>query len=213
MRLPNLPRLRQCLKAAGFELDIALGELQRGHRSNEVFPVHGGNRHEGIANLQVTTNRGDNPTETPIFTGSDDYVGDSESLSNSGYNVVHGSSFIMTLSYTDEGQRPKRFSPTHSRGTPIRPTSQIKPLCIGTKRGERFYSNPRPSRQARSPPASSNLPTRNMTSKQKRPLERGRCAGNSTIDWNYPRIFSVWRPLQITPDVMRGHQVKTGRHD
>ena len=119
--LAKLAEATAMLEAAGFELDIALGELQRGHRSNEVFPVHGGNRHEGIANLQVTTSRGDNPTETPIFTGSNNYVGDSESLSNSGYNVVHGSSFIMTLSYTDEGPEAEAILSYSQSGDPESP--------------------------------------------------------------------------------------------
>jgi len=119
--LAKLAEAKVMLEAAGFELDIALGELQRGHRLNEVFPVHGGNRHEGIANLQVTTSRGDNPTETPIFTGSDDFVSDSESLSNSGYNVVHGSSFIMTLSYTDEGPEAEAILSYSQSGNPDSP--------------------------------------------------------------------------------------------
>ena len=119
--LAKLAKATAMLEEAGFELDIALGELQRSHRSDSVFPVHGGNRHEGIANLQVTTSRGDNPTETPIFTGSDDYVGDSESLSNSGYNVVHGSSFIMTLSYTDEGPEAEAILSYSQSGDPESP--------------------------------------------------------------------------------------------
>ena len=119
--LAKLAEATAMLEAAGFELDTALGELQRGHRLDEIFPVHGGNRHEGIANLQVTTSRGDNPTETPIFTGSDDFVGDSESLSNSGYNVVHGSSFIMTLSYTDEGPEAEAILSYSQSGDPESP--------------------------------------------------------------------------------------------
>ena len=119
--LAKLAEATAMLAAAGFELDIALGELQRGHRADQIFPVHGGNRHEGIANLQVTTSRGDNPTETPIFTGSNDYVGDSKSLSDSGYNVVHGSSFIMTLSYTDEGPEAEAILSYSQSGDPESP--------------------------------------------------------------------------------------------
>ena len=119
--LAKLAEAMAMLAAAGFELDIALGELQRGHRADQIFPVHGGNRHEGIANLQVTTSRGDNPTETPIFTGSNDYVGDSKSLSDSGYNVVHGSSFIMTLSYTDEGPEAEAILSYSQSGDPESP--------------------------------------------------------------------------------------------
>ena len=119
--LAKLAEATAMLAAAGFELDIALGEFQRGHRADQIFPVHGGNRHEGIANLQVTTSRGDNPTETPIFTGSNDYVGDSKSLSDSGYNVVHGSSFIMTLSYTDEGPEAEAILSYSQSGDPESP--------------------------------------------------------------------------------------------
>ena len=32
---------------AGIPLDTPLGEHQRGHRMNKIFPVHGGNRREG----------------------------------------------------------------------------------------------------------------------------------------------------------------------
>ena len=91
------------LQGEGIALDTALGNLQIGHRFDRQYPIHGGNRYEGIANLQVTNTPGNNPTETPIFSGSNRFVADSYSLSETGYNVVHGSSFIMTLGWTDEG--------------------------------------------------------------------------------------------------------------
>ena len=84
----------------------------------EVTPVHGGNRREGIANLQVSATRYSNPTETPIYTGSDVFVTDSESLSETGYNVVHGSSFIMTLAYTDEGPEAQAILSYSQSGDP-----------------------------------------------------------------------------------------------
>ena len=85
---------------------------------SETFPVHGGNRREGIANLQVSATRYSNPTETPIYTGSDTFVADSESLSETGYNVVHGSSFIMTLAYTDEGPQAQAILSYSQSGNP-----------------------------------------------------------------------------------------------
>ena len=85
---------------------------------NEIIPVHGGNRREGIANLQVSATRYSNPTETPIYTGSDKFVADSESLSQTGYNVVHGSSFIMTLAYTDEGPEAQAILSYSQSGDP-----------------------------------------------------------------------------------------------
>ena len=99
-------------------LDTSVGEHQRAHRMSEVISIHGGNRREGIANLQVSATRYSNPTETPIYTGSDAFVADSESLSVTGYNVVHGSSFIMTLAYTDEGPEAQAILSYSQSGDP-----------------------------------------------------------------------------------------------
>ena len=106
------------MQQAGIPLDTPLGEHQRGHRMNEIFPVHGGNRREGIANLQVSATRYSNPTGTPVYTGSDDFIEDSESLSETGYNVVHGSSFIMTLAFTDEGPEAEAILSYSQSGNP-----------------------------------------------------------------------------------------------
>ena len=109
------------LQETGIALDTPLGELQTGHRMDQDFAVHGGNRHEGIANLQVSTSRSNNPTETPVFTGSDAFLGDSPSLSRSGYNVVHGSSFIMTLAFTEQGPRAEAILSYSQSGDPESP--------------------------------------------------------------------------------------------
>lgn len=109
------------LRGEGIALDTALGNLQLGYRFDRQYSVHGGNRHEGIANLQVTNTPGDNPTETPIFSGSDNFVSDSYSLSETGYNVVHGSSFIMTLSWTDEGPEAEALLSYSQSGDPNSP--------------------------------------------------------------------------------------------
>lgn len=106
------------LKASAIALDAPLGDYQKGHRMSEVFALHGGNRREGIANLQESTRRNSNPTETPVFTGSDEFVGDSETLSATGYNVVHGSSFIMTLAFTEEGPRAEAILSYSQSGDP-----------------------------------------------------------------------------------------------
>ena len=116
--LDKLAEAVALMHQAGIPLDTPLGEHQRGHRMNKIFPVHGGNRREGIANLQVSTTRDSNPTETPVFTGSDTFMGDSESLSQTGYNVVHGSSFIMTLAFTDEGPEAEAILSYSQSGDP-----------------------------------------------------------------------------------------------
>ena len=68
--------------------------------------------------MQVSATRYSNPTETPIYTGSDAFMADSESLSETGYNVVHGSSFIMTLAFTDEGPEAEAILSYSQSGNP-----------------------------------------------------------------------------------------------
>ena len=109
------------LGGEGIALDTALGNLQIGHRLDRQYPLHGGNRHEGIANLQVSNSPGNNPTETPIFTGSENFIAGSNSLSETGYNVVHGSSFIMTLGWDDDGPKAEALLSYSQSGDPNSP--------------------------------------------------------------------------------------------
>ena len=119
--LDKLAEAALLLQGEGIALDTALGNLQIGHRFDRQYPLHGGNRHEGIANLQVTNSPGNNPTETPIFSGSDRFVGDSGSLSKTGYNVIHGSSFIMTLGWTEDGPEAEALLSYSQSGDPESP--------------------------------------------------------------------------------------------
>jgi acyl-homoserine-lactone acylase len=121
LALDRLARAVRLLDNEGIGLDTALGNLQIGHRYGRQYPIHGGNRHEGIANLQMSTAVGNNPTETPIFTGSGEFAGDSDSLSKSGYNVVHGSSFIMTLGWSDVGPEAEAILSYSQSGDPESP--------------------------------------------------------------------------------------------
>jgi acyl-homoserine-lactone acylase len=105
------------LTANGIDLDEMLGELQLGHRSHRAIAIHGGNRYEGIANLQVVADFND----SPIFSGSNQLVPGSRYLTESGYNIAHGSSFIMTLSYTDEGPMAEAIMSYSQSGAPKSP--------------------------------------------------------------------------------------------
>lgn len=116
--LEKLADAVQLLTEANIPLDAPLGEQQTAHRMTERFPVHGGNRHEGIANLQLSAERHESGVQTPIFTGSRNYLGDSATLTESGYNVVHGSSFIMTLAFTDKGPEAEAILSYSQSGNP-----------------------------------------------------------------------------------------------
>jgi acyl-homoserine-lactone acylase len=119
--LDNLAAAQQLLSDHDIALDVPLGELQTGHRMNEKWPLHGGNRHEGIANLQMSSGPKTNTTEIPVFTGSNRFIEDSSSLSESGYNVVHGSSFIMALNFTDDGPKARAILSYSQSGDPESP--------------------------------------------------------------------------------------------
>ena len=102
------------LNSEGIALDSPLGDVQKAHRAGTAIAVHGGNSHEGIANLQVTRPY----IESPIFSGNNDRLGDSKTLSSSGYNIAHGSSFIMTLNFTDEGPQAQAILSYSQSGAP-----------------------------------------------------------------------------------------------
>ena len=119
--LDNLAAAQLLLTNNNIALDVPLGELQTGHRMTEKWPVHGGNGHEGIANLQMSSNANTNTSEAPMFTGSNRFIEDSSSLSESGYNVIHGSSFIMTLSFTDDGPEAQAILSYSQSGDPQSP--------------------------------------------------------------------------------------------
>lgn len=102
------------INSEGIVLDSPLGDVQKAHRAGTAFAVHGGNSHEGIANLQVTRPY----IESPIFSGNNDRLGDSKTLSSSGYNIAHGSSFIMTLNFTDEGPQAQAILSYSQSGAP-----------------------------------------------------------------------------------------------
>jgi len=102
------------LNSEGIALDSPLGDVQKAHRAGTAIAVHGGNSHEGIANLQVTRPY----IDSPIFSGNNDRLGDSKTLSSSGYNIAHGSSFIMTLDFTDEGPQAQAILSYSQSGAP-----------------------------------------------------------------------------------------------
>lgn len=104
----------ELLRANNIALDISLGELQRGHRADQAIKLHGGNRFEGIANLQVTSPF----IDSPIFEGSNKLLGDSRTLTESGYNIAHGSSFIMALAFTEEGPKAEAILSYSQSGAP-----------------------------------------------------------------------------------------------
>lgn len=86
------------LQAAGLTLDSTLADAQFSDRYGTPIALHGGNSQEGVANLMVA--RGVDLRTYDLGTTK---IEGSATLTDKGYTIVHGSSFILCLSYTDNG--------------------------------------------------------------------------------------------------------------
>ncbi|WP_371194819.1 penicillin acylase family protein [Glaciecola sp. SC05] len=96
--LEKLGRAVLLLDGAGLAVDVKLADAQHAYRQGEKFAIHGGNGYEGVANL-IDSRSSDVPV--PQTTGA--RIEGSRYLTDKGYLVTGGSSFIYTLSYTEDG--------------------------------------------------------------------------------------------------------------
>ncbi len=119
LALQNLARAVKVLENAGHALDVPLGELQFAiSKTAKRIPIHGGNGwFEGIMNLQVNSRNTTTlePLDTPPL------VAGSVLLTERGYPVVHGSSFVMALEFTDAGPSAKAILSYSQSGDPESP--------------------------------------------------------------------------------------------
>jgi acyl-homoserine-lactone acylase len=106
----------QVLGRAGLALDSTLADAQFAFRSGTDIAIPGGNRHEGVANLMLA--------------GSGDWRGykvgatkidGSSTLTDKGYPVIHGSSFLLCLSFTDDGPHAEAVLSYSQSGDPSSP--------------------------------------------------------------------------------------------
>ena len=102
------------LEEAGLPLDATLRDTQFAYRAGEAIPIHGGNSYEGVANLQIAGN----PSASPISGIKPEEVEGSRYLTSDGYPIVHGSSFILTLGFDDEGPAAQALLSYSQSGNP-----------------------------------------------------------------------------------------------
>jgi acyl-homoserine-lactone acylase len=113
----NLKRAVQMLRAQKIPLDARLGDLQYANKPGARIPIHGGHHLEGVMNMmhgghsQSTLE----PVEAPTP------VKGSRWLTEKGYPVNHGSSFLMALEFTKQGPRAKAFLTYSESGDPESP--------------------------------------------------------------------------------------------
>ena len=117
--LENLAKAVALLDGRGVALDVPLAELQYAPtKLPRRIAVHGGNGREGVLNLQLPT-LGNFTTLEPLQLAS--RVAGSRFLTEAGYPVLHGSSFLMALEYTHEGPRAMAFLTYGQSGDPGSP--------------------------------------------------------------------------------------------
>ncbi|WNG34861.1 acylase [Archangium violaceum] len=95
------------LKAAGLEVSTPLGQTQYALRGTERVALHGGGDVDGVTNIcgyDASSNTSLEPT-TPRGTVLDSSTG----LTQDGYVINSGTSFLMALEYTDNGPRARAF--------------------------------------------------------------------------------------------------------
>ena len=126
LALEHLAAAARLLQSRGIELDVSLGELQYPpSKTAERIPIHGGHgSYEGLLNMQQTGTM--TTTLEPLDVAP--RIEGSRYLTEAGYPVVHGTSFLLALEYTDAGPRAKAFLTYGQSGDPESPyfTDQTK---------------------------------------------------------------------------------------
>jgi acyl-homoserine-lactone acylase len=114
--LENLAKAVKVLQGQKIALNTPLGELQYADKAGKRMPVHGGDGFtDGLMNMQRNSRNG--TTLEPM----DEPKAVSRSLTEKGYPVVHGSSFLMALEFTEKGPRAKAFLTYSQSGDPKSP--------------------------------------------------------------------------------------------
>jgi len=101
------------LNSAGLNLDVKLGDVQFAYRAGDKIPLHGGENIEGIANIM-----GHKIYDTQVKQNTAKMIKGSKRLTNKGYLINYGTSFLMSLSYTDDGPHAEAFLTYSESGDP-----------------------------------------------------------------------------------------------
>lgn len=119
--LENLARAVQVLDRAGLEPDTPLGDAQFAYRNGSRVPVHGGNSADGVTNIVswstgfsvmdpfVLALKGVPVAPKSTIINADLLAPDGESSDETGYPVTFGTSFLLTVEFTEDGPDAKSF--------------------------------------------------------------------------------------------------------
>jgi acyl-homoserine-lactone acylase len=115
--LKNLKRAVATLRGLKLPLDVPLGALQYANKPGPRIPIHGGHHLEGVMNM---VHGGLTPSTLETVEQFQPVKG-SRWLSDKGYIVNHGTSFLMALEFTEAGPRAKALLTYSQSGDPASP--------------------------------------------------------------------------------------------
>jgi acyl-homoserine-lactone acylase len=114
----NLKKAVAVLESQHIALDVPLGELQYADKHGRRMPVHGGDGFiDGLMNMEHAARN----TTTLEPMDEPKLVKGSRLLTEKGYPIAHGSSFLMVMEFTDQGPHAKAFLTYSESGDPASP--------------------------------------------------------------------------------------------
>lgn len=126
------------LGEAGLALDAPLSEVQYALRAGERYPRIGGHYLEGL--IAISTYTGSNNTMLPFDTQPGELINPTTGLTTEGYYVNSGNSWVMAMSFTDEGPEARAVmvysqsedpqSPHHLDQTELYAQTQLRPILF-----------------------------------------------------------------------------------
>ncbi len=103
------------LGAAGLPLDAPLGDVQFTKKGDQTIPIHGGNERSGVMN-KIEYSVFQSSLEPGMGRGT--LINGATDLTDEGYVINYGTSFIMAMEFTDEGPHAEAFLTYSQSGIP-----------------------------------------------------------------------------------------------
>lgn len=125
------------LEEAGLALDATLDQTQFAWRGDRPVAVHGGNSHEGVANLMIARDAG-----WPTGPNGVKSIADSRFLTDHGYPIAHGSSFVMVVGWEEAGPVADIILGYGQSGDPDSPHFSDQTRAFAEKRWRRALFEP-----------------------------------------------------------------------
>jgi acyl-homoserine-lactone acylase len=94
------------LETAGIPLDAALGDVQFTKKGDQTIPMHGGNERTGVTN-KIEYSVFQSSLEPGMGRGQ--VINGATDLTDEGYVINYGTSFIMAMEFTDDGPHAEAF--------------------------------------------------------------------------------------------------------